>query len=97
MWNMRIRAMKLCMSIAAIVLLGVFLQSCGAGNSHLPHRWYNSAEIYWQREAPWGIMRPHLYDVGSVLSRTGRFCGMYQTGFPERSMRCGNAGAAGMP
>lgn len=65
---MGIRASKSSMPIAAIVLLGVFFQSCGARDFRLSHRWYNSAEIYWQREAPWGLMRPHLYDVGSVLS-----------------------------
>ena len=65
---MGIRTSKSSMPIAAIVLLGVFFQSCGAGDFRLSHRWYNSAEIYWQREAPWGLMRPHLYDAGSVLS-----------------------------
>ena len=71
---MGIRASKSSMPIAAIVLLGVFFQSCGAGDSHLPHRRYDWAEIYWQREAPWGILRLHLYDVGSVLSSDSILC-----------------------
>ena len=84
---MSIRVIRFSMAVAAGLMCAAALQSCGAGDSRLPHRRYERAEIFWQRSAPWGILRLRLYDVDAMLAG----------GHLERSMKAAGAAAEAMP